>query len=89
VTGDWRRQHNEVFRYPYSSPNVIRVNKLRRMRWAGHVARTGKMINSYKTSFLETEGKRLLGRPQYRWEDNIRMDLRGIEWEGVDWIHLA
>jgi hypothetical protein len=59
------------------------------MRWAGHVAYMGEMGNAYKILIREPEGKRPLGRPRGRWEDNIRKDLREIRWESVDWIHMA
>jgi hypothetical protein len=59
------------------------------MIWIGHVARTGEMKNAYKILVGKPEGNRLRGRPGRRWEYNIRMDLREIGWEGVDWIHLA
>jgi len=70
----------------YDSPNIVRVIKLRRMRWAGHAARMGKSRNVYKILIRKPEGKGALGRPGRRWEDNIRMDLRKMGWEGVDWI---
>jgi hypothetical protein len=60
-----------------------------RMRWEGHIARMGGKRNSYKILVRKTEGKRLLGRPRRKWEDNIRMYLREIWWEVVDWIHLS
>jgi hypothetical protein len=56
---------------------------------SGHAARMGEMRNAYKVLDGKTEGKRPRIRPRRRWEDNIRMDLRTIRWEGVDWIHLA
>jgi hypothetical protein len=59
------------------------------MRWAGHVARIGEERKVYKFLVGEPEGKRPLGRPRRRWEDGIRMDLREIGLEGVDWIRLA
>jgi hypothetical protein len=65
------------------------VIKSRRITWAGHVARIGKMRNAYSILVGKPEGKRPLGKPRRRWEDNIRMGLREIEWEGVDCIHLA
>jgi hypothetical protein len=65
------------------------VIKWRKMRWAGHVARMGEMRNAYKILVGKLEGKRWLGRPMRRWTDNIRLDLRKIGWEDVDWIHLA
>jgi hypothetical protein len=59
------------------------------MRWAGHVAHMGEMRDAYEILVGKPEGKRPLRRPTCRWEDNIRMDLREIGWEGVDWIHLT
>jgi hypothetical protein len=61
----------------------------RRMRWAGHVARTGEKRNAYRILMGSSEGKRPLGRPRRRWVDNIKIDLREIGWDGVDWIDLA
>jgi len=49
----------------------------------------GEMRNAYNVFVEKSEGKRQLGRPRHRWEDNIRMDLREIGWERMDWIHLA
>jgi hypothetical protein len=63
--------------------------KSMRMRWAGHVARMGEKRNAYGILVGKPEGKRPLGRPIRRWVDNIKMDLREIEWEGMDWIDLA
>jgi hypothetical protein len=60
--------------------------KSRRMRWAGHVARMGKKRIAYRILVGKPEGKRPLGRPRSRWVDNIKMDLREIEWDGMDWI---
>jgi len=59
------------------------------MRSAGHVARMSEMRNAYSILVGKPEGKRLLRRPRRRWEDNIRMNLKKIEWEGVDVMHLA
>jgi hypothetical protein len=70
----------------YSSSNIIRQIKSRRMRWAGHVACMGEERNVYKVLMEKPEGKRPLGRPIRRWEDGIRMDLREIGWGSVDWI---
>jgi hypothetical protein len=89
VAGGWRRLHNEELHNLYTSPNVIRVIKSRRMRWLEHVARIGEMRNAYNFLFGKPKGKRPLGRPERGWEDNIRIDLREVGWEGVDWIHLA
>jgi hypothetical protein len=89
VMGEWRKLHNEELRDLYSSPSIIRIIKPRRMRWAGHVARMGEKRNAYRLVVLKPEGKRRLGRPRRRWVDNIRMDLREMEWGDVDWIGLA
>ena len=89
VTGDWRRLHNEVINVLYSSPNIVRVIKSRRMRWAGHVARMGDESAVYKILVGKPEGKRPLGRPRRRWMDNIRMDLQEVGYGHVDWIGLA
>jgi hypothetical protein len=81
--------HNEELHVLYSSPNIIRHIKSRRMRWAGHVARMGEERNVYKALMGNPEGKRPLVRPRHRWEDGFRMDLREIGLESVDWIQLA
>jgi hypothetical protein len=69
--------------------SIIRIIKLRRMRWAEHVAGIGVKRNAYMILVGKPEGKRPLRRTRRRWEDNVRMDLREIEWGGVDWIDLA
>jgi hypothetical protein len=89
VTGGWRKLHNEELHSLYSSPSIIRMIKSRKMRWAGHVARMGEKRNAYRILVGKPEGKRPLGIPRRRWADNIKMDLREIEWEGMDWIDLA
>jgi hypothetical protein len=68
----------------YSSPSIIRMIRLRRMRWAGHVARMGEKRNAYRILVGKPEGKRPLGRPIRRWVDNIKMDLGENGWDGVD-----
>jgi hypothetical protein len=78
VTGEWSKLHNEELHNLYSSPDIIRQVKSRRMRWAGHVARMGEERKVYKVLVGKPEGKRSLGRPSRRWEDGIRMDLREI-----------
>jgi hypothetical protein len=78
VTGRWRKLHNEEVHNLYSSPSIIRMIKLRRMRWAGHVARMGEKMNAYRILVGKSEGKRPLGRPRCRWVENIKMDLREI-----------
>jgi hypothetical protein len=73
----------------YSSPDIIRQMKSRRMRWAGHVARMGEGRNVYRVLVGRPKGKSPLGRPRRRWENGIKMDLREIDWGGVEWIQLA
>jgi hypothetical protein len=89
VTGEWRKLHNEELHNLYTSPDIIRQVKSRRMRWAGHVARMGEERIVYKVWVGKPEGKRPLGRPRRRWEDGVRMDLREIGLGYVDWIRLA
>jgi hypothetical protein len=89
VTGGWRKLYNEELHGLYSSPSIIRVIKARRMRWARHVARMGEVRGAYNILVGRTEGRRPLGRPRRRWEDNINMDLREIGFGDVDWIHWA
>jgi hypothetical protein len=89
VTGEGRKLHNEELHNLYSSPDIIRQIKLRRMRWAGHAARMGEERKVYKVLVGKPEGKRPLGRPRRRCENGIRMDLREIGLGGVDWILLA
>ena len=89
VTGEWRTLHNKELNDLYSSPNIVRVIKLRRMRWAGHAARMGEKRGVYRVLVGEPEGKRPLGRPRRRWVDNIRMDLQEVGCGYMDWIGLA
>ena len=89
VTEEWMRLHNEELNDLYSSPNIVRVIKLRRMRWAGHVARMDEERGAYRVLVGKPEGKRPLGRPRRRWVDNIRMDLQEVGCGYVDSIGLA
>jgi hypothetical protein len=89
VTGEWRKLHNEELHNLYSSSDIIRQVKSRRMRWAGHVARMGEERKVYKVLLGMPEGKRPLGIPRRRWEDGIRMDLLETGLGGVDWIRLS
>jgi hypothetical protein len=89
VTGGWRQLHNEELHGLYSSPSIIREIEARRMRWAGHVARMEEVSGAYNILVGRPEGRRPLGRPRRRWEDNIKMNLGEIGFGVVDWIHLA
>jgi hypothetical protein len=73
----------------YSSPTTVRVIKSRRMRWVGNVARIGEGRGVNRVLVGKPEGKRPLGRPRRRWEDNIKMDLQEVGYGGMDWIELA
>jgi hypothetical protein len=89
VTGGWRKLHNEELHSLYSPPSIIRVIKARRMRWAGHVACMGELRGANNILVWKPEGRRPLGRPRCRWEDNIKMNLREIGFGDVDWIRLV
>ena len=89
VTGEWRRLHNEELNDLYSSPNIVRVIKSRRMRWAGHVARMGEERLVYRVLVGKPEGRKPLGRLRRRWGDNIRMGLQEMGCVYMDWIGLA
>ncbi|KAJ4428733.1 hypothetical protein ANN_25726 [Periplaneta americana] len=89
VTGEWRKLHNTELHALYSSPDIIRNIKSRRLRWAGHVARMRESRNAYRLLVGRPEGKRRLGRPRRRWEDNIKMDLREVGYDNRGWINLA
>ena len=84
-----RRLRDEELNDLYSSPNILRVIKSRRMRWAGYVARMGEERGVYRVLVGKPEGKRPLGRPTRRWVDNIRMDLQEVVCGSMDWIGLA
>jgi hypothetical protein len=84
VTGEWRKLHNEEL-HMYSSLNIVRVIKSRRMRWVGHVARMGEERAVCRVLVGKPEGKRLMGRPRRRWVD-IRME---VGCGGMEWIGLA
>jgi hypothetical protein len=77
VQRDWRKLHDEELHNLYSSPNIIKI-KSRRMRWGGHVARTGEKTNPCRISVGNPEGKRQLGRPRHRWVVIIKMYLKEI-----------
>jgi hypothetical protein len=87
--GSTRKLHNDELHSLYSSPNIVRVIKSRRMRWAGHVACIGEGRGVYTVLVGRPERKRPLGRPRRTWEDNIKIDLREIGIHGANWIQLA
>ena len=88
VTGEWRKLHNEELSDLYSLPNIVRVVKSRRMRWAGHVARMREGRVVHRVLVWKPEGKRPLGRPRRTWEDNIKMDLE-VGGGCGDWMEMA
>jgi hypothetical protein len=89
ITREWRRLSNKQLYALYSSPDIIRITKSRRLRWAGHVARLRVMRGTYRVLVGKSEGRRPLQRPRRRWQDNIKMDLREVGWGGIDWMNLA
>jgi hypothetical protein len=93
VTGEWRNLHNDDLNDLHSLPNIVRVVKSRRMRWAGHVARMGEDRGVHRVLVGKPEVKRPLGRQRRRWEDNIKMDLQevgeGVEGTGWSWFRIG
>jgi len=89
VTGEWRRLRNEELNDLYSSPNIVRVIKKRRMRWAEHVARMVEERGVYRVLLGKPEGRRPMERPRRRWVDNIRMDFQEVGCGYMDWIGLT
>jgi hypothetical protein len=87
--GSWRKLHKDELRSLYFSPNIVRVIKSRRVRWAGHVARMEAGRGVYRVLVGRPEEKRPLGRPRRRWEDNIKLDIREIGIDEANWIRLA
>ena len=85
----WRKLHNEELNQLHSSPNIAGMIKSRRIRWAGHVARMGERRGVYNVLVGKPEGKRPLGRPRRRWEDNVKMNLQEVGCGILDWIELA
>ena len=78
VTGEWKRLHKKELYVLYSSPNIIRVIKLKILRQARHVARLGERIGACWALVGKPDGRSPLGRPRRRWEDNIKVDLREV-----------
>ena len=93
VTGEWRKLHNEELSDLYSLPNILRVVKSRRMRRARNVARMGEGRRVHRVLVGKLEGKRPLGRPRRRWEDNIKINLQEVVgylgvWIGSNWLRI-
>jgi len=90
ATGEWRKLNNEELKDPYSSPNIVRVIKSRRMILAGQVAHMGERKGVYTVLVEKPEGKRPLGRLRHRWEDNIKIDLQEVRaWNGSIWLRIG
>ena len=84
-TKEWRRLHNEELFDLYFSTNIIQVTKSRRMRWVGRVVHRGARRGTYRVLVGKPEGKRSIGRPRHRWEDNIKIYLQEMVWRhGLD-----
>jgi hypothetical protein len=89
VTGEWKKLHNEELNDLYSLPNIVRVVKSRRMRWAEHVERMGANRGVHRVLVGKPEEKSPLGRPRHRWENNIKMDLQKVGEGRGNWKELA
>jgi hypothetical protein len=92
VTGERRKLHNVELKDLCSSQNIVRVMKSRRMTWVGHVARMGEKRSVYRVLVGKLEGKKPLGRPRHRWEDNIKMELQEVRcgvWTGSSWLKIV
>ena len=89
MTAECRKLHNEELNDLYSLPNIMRVVKSRRTRWAGHVARMGEDRGVNRVLVRKPEGKSPLARPGCRWEDNIKIDLQEVGGGRGDWMELA
>jgi hypothetical protein len=85
VTGEWRKLHNEKLNDLHCSSKIIPVIKSRRMRCAGPVARMGERRSVYRVLVGKPEGKRQLGRPRRRWEDNIKIDIQEVAQDRDRW----
>jgi hypothetical protein len=87
----WRKLHNVELNDLYSSPTIVRVIKLKRIRWTGHVAPMGQERGAYRVLVEKPVGKGPLGRPRRRWEDNIKMHFQEVGcggWTGLRWLRI-
>jgi len=89
ATRKWSKLRNEELNDLYSSPNIVRVIKLRRMRWAEHARRMGERRGIYRVLVRKLERKDPLRRPRNRWEDDNKMDLQEVGCGVLDWIEMA
>jgi hypothetical protein len=89
VTGEWKKLYHEELNDLYSTPSIVLVMKSRRMRWARHVVRMVTRTYVYRILVGKPEGKRPLGRRRHRWDDNIKIDLQEVLFEGMVWIDVA
>jgi len=89
VTGEWRKLHKEELNDLYTLPNIVRVVKSKRMRWAGHVARMGEDRGVHRLLVVKSEVKMPFGRPRRRLEDNIKMALEEVGGGRGEWMELA
>ena len=84
VTGEWKKLYNEKLNDLYCSPNSIQLIKSRGMRWAGYVARVGERRGVYRVVVWKPEGKRPLGMPRRRWENNVKLDFQEVRFGDMD-----
>jgi hypothetical protein len=88
VTGEWRKLYNEELSDLYSLPNIVHVVKSRRMRLVGHVAHMGEGRGVHRVLVGKPDGKKPLGRPRRKWDDNIKMDIPEVGGGCGDWLEL-
>jgi hypothetical protein len=89
TAGGWRKLHNEEIHNFYVSPHIITVIKSRRMKWAGHVARMEEVRSAYVIWVGKPERKIPFGKHRHRWKSNIKINLKEMRSDDVEWIHLA
>jgi hypothetical protein len=81
IFGGWRRLHIEELHNLYTSPNIVKMIRSRKIKWSGHVARMGEIRNAYRILVGKPEGKKPIGKPSHRWENNIKLDRTEVRWE--------